>query len=48
MDEVNRAVGSSGRGFFVTLATFAWFVFVTMRFINTDKAYRAVAQGAGG
>lgn len=41
MDEVNRAVGSSGRGFFVTLATIAWFVFVTMRFVNADKAYRA-------
>jgi len=41
MDEVNRAVGSSGRGFFVTLATIAWYVFVTMRFINADKAYKA-------
>jgi len=40
MDEVNRAVGSSGRGFFVTLATIAWFVFVTMRYINADKAYK--------
>jgi hypothetical protein len=40
MDEVNRAVGSSGRGFFVTLATIAWYVFVTMRFINADRAYK--------
>jgi hypothetical protein len=52
MDEVNRAVGSSGRGFFVTLATIAWFVFVTLRFVNADRAYKtavsAETKGAGG
>lgn len=43
MDEVNRMVGSSGRGFFVTLAALVWFGFVMTRFVNADRAYKRAA-----
>ena len=39
MDTVNRLVGS-GPGFFVTLATIVWFVFMLTRFANADRIFK--------
>lgn len=46
MDTVNDWVGE-GPGFFVTLSTIAWFVFLVMRFANADRVFKKenLAQG---
>lgn len=47
MDVVNRLVGS-GPGFFVTLATVAWGIFLSTRIINGDRAYKAATRATPG
>ncbi len=39
MDLVNDLVGE-GPGFFVTLGSIVWFVFIWFRFMNADKAFK--------